>query len=170
MKWPISSLSGVAVIMLYCVFTFSSWALFPTAYSPVTSLAERPGQLNLQPQRRNHLQPRLHLHRNSPLPILHRNVQMVHNRKMEKNSLTSHPSNRLRSSFCLDNDRRLLRRRWVPTQLMVRHLLPTQPNSARPNGSIPVHASPLHQSHRRLRIRCSRDKPNVPLRIQYTSA
>lgn len=36
-KLPISSLAGVAVIALYCVFTFSSWALFSTAYSPVTN-------------------------------------------------------------------------------------------------------------------------------------
>lgn len=34
---PISSLAGVAVIILYCVFTFSSWALFSTTYSPVTN-------------------------------------------------------------------------------------------------------------------------------------
>ena len=37
MKWPISSFAGIAVIVLYCVFTFSSWALYPTAYSPVTN-------------------------------------------------------------------------------------------------------------------------------------
>jgi hypothetical membrane protein len=37
MKWPINSVSGVAVIVLYCVFTFSSWALYPTSYSPVTN-------------------------------------------------------------------------------------------------------------------------------------
>jgi len=37
MKWPISSLAGVAVIILYCVFTFSSWALFSTTYGPATN-------------------------------------------------------------------------------------------------------------------------------------
>ena len=37
MKWPISSLSGVAVILLYCTFTFTSWALYPPPYSPVTN-------------------------------------------------------------------------------------------------------------------------------------
>jgi hypothetical membrane protein len=36
-KWPISSVAGDAVIILYCVFTFSSWALYPTAFSPVTN-------------------------------------------------------------------------------------------------------------------------------------
>jgi hypothetical membrane protein len=37
MKWPISSLSGVVVIVLYCIFTFSSWGLYPTSYSPTTN-------------------------------------------------------------------------------------------------------------------------------------
>jgi hypothetical membrane protein len=37
MKWQISTVSGVAVIVLYCVFTFSSWALYPTPYSPVNN-------------------------------------------------------------------------------------------------------------------------------------
>jgi len=37
MKCPIGSFAGIAVIVLYCVFTFSSWALYPTAYSPVTN-------------------------------------------------------------------------------------------------------------------------------------
>jgi len=36
-KRPISSLSGVVVIILYCVFTFSSWALYPAAYNPVAN-------------------------------------------------------------------------------------------------------------------------------------
>jgi hypothetical membrane protein len=36
-KWQISSISGVFVIILYCIFTFSSWALYPTTYSPVTN-------------------------------------------------------------------------------------------------------------------------------------
>ena len=36
-KWQISSISGILVIILYCAFTFSSRALYPTAYSPVTN-------------------------------------------------------------------------------------------------------------------------------------
>jgi len=32
-----SSLSGVAVIVLYCALTFSSWALFSRAYNPVNN-------------------------------------------------------------------------------------------------------------------------------------
>ncbi len=50
MKWPISSLSGVVVIVLYCVFTFSSWALFPTAYSPVTSWLSDLGNSTYNPK------------------------------------------------------------------------------------------------------------------------
>ena len=37
MKWPISSKSGVVLIILYCAFTFSSWALYPASYNPVTN-------------------------------------------------------------------------------------------------------------------------------------
>jgi hypothetical membrane protein len=35
MKWQISTIAGIAVIILYCVFTFSSWALYPTPFNPV---------------------------------------------------------------------------------------------------------------------------------------
>jgi len=35
LRWPISCVGGIAVIILYCVFTFTSWALYPTAYSPI---------------------------------------------------------------------------------------------------------------------------------------
>ena len=34
-KRTISSISGVVVIVLYCIFTFSSLALYPAAYTPV---------------------------------------------------------------------------------------------------------------------------------------
>jgi hypothetical membrane protein len=37
MKVPISSVASVAVIVLYCIFTFSSWALFPTSYTPTAN-------------------------------------------------------------------------------------------------------------------------------------
>jgi hypothetical membrane protein len=30
-------MAGIAVILIYCVFTFASWALYPTGYSPVTN-------------------------------------------------------------------------------------------------------------------------------------
>ena len=35
LKWPISCIAGVMVIIFYCAFTFTSWALYPTSYSPV---------------------------------------------------------------------------------------------------------------------------------------
>jgi hypothetical membrane protein len=37
MRLPVSSLAGVAVIVIYCVFTFSSLALYSGTYSPVTN-------------------------------------------------------------------------------------------------------------------------------------
>jgi len=37
MKWPMSSVAGMTVIILYCVFTFSSLVLFPTAHNPITN-------------------------------------------------------------------------------------------------------------------------------------
>jgi hypothetical membrane protein len=50
MKLPISSVAGVAVIVLYCVFTFSSWALFPTAYSPSTNWLSDLGNSTYNPR------------------------------------------------------------------------------------------------------------------------
>ena len=35
MKWQISTVAGIVVIALYCVFTFLSWALYPTTCSPI---------------------------------------------------------------------------------------------------------------------------------------
>jgi hypothetical membrane protein len=45
-----SSLAGVAVIVLFCVFTFSSWALYPTAYSPVTNWLSDLGNSSYNPR------------------------------------------------------------------------------------------------------------------------
>jgi hypothetical membrane protein len=36
-KWPMSCKAGIAVIILYCVFTFTSWALYPTSYNSVNN-------------------------------------------------------------------------------------------------------------------------------------
>jgi hypothetical membrane protein len=33
-RWPISCIAGVAAIVLFCLFTFTSWALYPSYYSP----------------------------------------------------------------------------------------------------------------------------------------
>ncbi|TFG26107.1 MAG: DUF998 domain-containing protein [Promethearchaeota archaeon] len=35
LKWPISVISGILVIVFYCIFTFISLALFPPPYSPL---------------------------------------------------------------------------------------------------------------------------------------
>ena len=37
MKKSISSLAGVVVIVVYCLFTFFSWAFFSTSFSPMTN-------------------------------------------------------------------------------------------------------------------------------------
>ena len=36
-KWRISGIAGVTVIILYCVFTLTSLALYPTPYTPVNN-------------------------------------------------------------------------------------------------------------------------------------
>jgi hypothetical membrane protein len=50
MKWSISSVAGAAVIVLYCVFTFSSWALFPTTYNPITNWLSDLGNSSYNPR------------------------------------------------------------------------------------------------------------------------
>lgn len=50
MKWSLSSVAGAAVIVLYCVFTFSSWALFPTAYNPITNWLSDLGNSSYNPR------------------------------------------------------------------------------------------------------------------------
>ena len=37
-KLPISCIAGIAVIFLYCTFTFTSWALYPTLFTPFGNL------------------------------------------------------------------------------------------------------------------------------------
>lgn len=49
LKWPILSISGVFVILLYCLFTFISWSLYPEAYGPVTHYLSRLGNFNYSP-------------------------------------------------------------------------------------------------------------------------
>lgn len=50
MKWPISCIAGIAVIVLYCVFTFTSWALYPTAYNPVDNWLSDLGNSSYNPR------------------------------------------------------------------------------------------------------------------------
>lgn len=50
MRLPVSSLAGVAVVVLYCVFTFASLALYPTTYSPVTNWLSDLGNSSYNPK------------------------------------------------------------------------------------------------------------------------
>jgi len=36
LKWPILCTAGILVMFFYCFFTFTSWALYPSPYGPVT--------------------------------------------------------------------------------------------------------------------------------------
>ncbi len=49
LKWPISCIAGVMVIILYCAFTFTSWALYPTSYSPVENWLSDLGNSSFNP-------------------------------------------------------------------------------------------------------------------------
>jgi len=48
-RWPLSTLSGILVIVFYCSFTLISWALYPDAYGPVTHYLSRLGNFNDSP-------------------------------------------------------------------------------------------------------------------------
>lgn len=49
LRWPLLSISGVSVIVLYCAFTFISWALYPDSYGPTTHYLSRLGNFNYSP-------------------------------------------------------------------------------------------------------------------------
>jgi hypothetical protein len=40
LRWPLSSIAGILVIVLYCVFTFTSAAIFPRSWSPWPYLSD----------------------------------------------------------------------------------------------------------------------------------
>lgn len=46
---PLSTLSGILVIVLYCGFTMISWALYPDPYGPATHYLSRLGNFNNSP-------------------------------------------------------------------------------------------------------------------------
>lgn len=48
-KWPLTTISGVVVILLYCSFTLVSWALFPEPYGPITHYLSRLGNIDESP-------------------------------------------------------------------------------------------------------------------------
>lgn len=49
LKWPISCTAGIIAIVLFCVFTFTSWALYPTFYSPVNNWLSDLGNSSYNP-------------------------------------------------------------------------------------------------------------------------
>lgn len=48
-KWPLATLSGVLVILLYCVFTLISWAFYPVPFSPWNNYLSRLGNFDYSP-------------------------------------------------------------------------------------------------------------------------
>ena len=50
LKWPISSLSGVLIILIFCSFVFASWALYPGEYSPLNNWLSDLGNSGLNPK------------------------------------------------------------------------------------------------------------------------
>ena len=48
-KWPLTTLSGLFVILFYCVFTGISWALYPAPYGPITHYLSRLGNFDYSP-------------------------------------------------------------------------------------------------------------------------
>lgn len=49
LKWPLTTISGILVILFYCLFTFTSWALYPFPYGPSTNYLSRLGDLAYSP-------------------------------------------------------------------------------------------------------------------------
>ncbi len=48
-KWPIIAISGLFVVLLYCIFTLVSWGLYPDSYGPMTHYLSRLGNFNFSP-------------------------------------------------------------------------------------------------------------------------
>lgn len=48
-KWPLTTLSGILVILLYCAFTFTSWAFYPEPFSPWANYLSRLGNFDYSP-------------------------------------------------------------------------------------------------------------------------
>jgi len=49
LKRPLTSTSGIVVVLLYCLFTFTSWGLYPHPFSPLTNYLSRLGDLAYSP-------------------------------------------------------------------------------------------------------------------------
>ncbi|MFX1484149.1 MAG: DUF998 domain-containing protein [Promethearchaeota archaeon] len=48
-KWPMATIGGFLVIILYCAFTLTSWAFYPGPYGPATHYLSRLGNFNYSP-------------------------------------------------------------------------------------------------------------------------
>ncbi len=48
-EWPLTSISGALVIVLYCGFTSASWAFYPNPFGPTTDYLSRLGNFNYSP-------------------------------------------------------------------------------------------------------------------------
>ncbi|MFX0073057.1 MAG: DUF998 domain-containing protein [Candidatus Hermodarchaeota archaeon] len=49
LKWPISIIAGILVIVLYCIFTFTSIALYPPPYSAIDNWLSDLGNSSFNP-------------------------------------------------------------------------------------------------------------------------
>jgi hypothetical membrane protein len=49
LKWPVSCIAGIVVIILYCTFTFTSLALYPTPYNPASNWLSDLGNSSFNP-------------------------------------------------------------------------------------------------------------------------
>ncbi|MHA2143163.1 MAG: DUF998 domain-containing protein [Candidatus Thorarchaeota archaeon] len=49
LRWPLLSISGAFVILLYSVFTIISWGFYPESYGPATHYLSRLGNFNYSP-------------------------------------------------------------------------------------------------------------------------
>ena len=48
-RWPLTTINGVIVILLYCSFALVSWILFPEPYGPITDYLSRLGNFDESP-------------------------------------------------------------------------------------------------------------------------
>ncbi|MFW9835285.1 MAG: DUF998 domain-containing protein [Candidatus Thorarchaeota archaeon] len=48
-RYPLTTISGSLVIIIYCAFTLVSWAFYPDPYGPITHYLSRLGNFNYSP-------------------------------------------------------------------------------------------------------------------------
>ena len=170
MKWPISSFAGIAVIVLYCVFTFSSWALYPTAYNPVANWLSDLGNSTNNPNGAILYNLGCILTGIALFPFFVGFYKWYTEEKHRRTSIVVTQIVGCLAALSLIMIEGFLRRLWLASQFMVPGLLPTQPCSPCRCRNCLVHASTLHKGYCVLRIHRRRDKPHVNLHTQSTSA